>query len=175
MSRFFFCDTSISPPAEDRGCYIYHFDSPRFFAAVTRINDDASFVDQNYSGYNILFGYNRADKHRQFYCMQVVQNIDKAAKKMPAALHAAASWYCACLDLEDHVKYGAHSSWTILGDFNVLTPGLQILRLPKQKKYLISYANGIKTVDKEEALDLYLQQVLAFPEVALEKGIINTL
>lgn len=175
MSRFFLCHSPLSAPADDRDVYIYHFDAPRFFAVITRINDDPSFADQNYAGYNMLFGYNRADKHRQFYCIQVIQNIDKASKKMPAALHAAASWYCSCLDQQDHVKYGGHSSWSYLGDFNALTPGLQILRLPKQKKFLISYDNGIKTVDKEESLDLFLRKGLAYPEVAMEKGIINSL
>jgi hypothetical protein len=175
MSRFFLCHSPLSAPAKDREGYIYHFDAPKFFAAITGINDNASFVDQNYAGYNIIFSYNRSDKHKQFYCLQVIQNIDKASKKMPAALHAAASWYCNCLDQEDHLKYKAHSTWGVMGDFNVLTPGLQILRLPVQKKFLISYDNGIKTVDNEEALDKFLRQGLGYPEVAMEKGIINTM
>jgi hypothetical protein len=75
MSRFFLCHSLLTVPSEDREGYIYHFDTPRFFAAITSINDDASFVDQNYAGYNKLFDYNRADKHRQYYCIQVIPSF----------------------------------------------------------------------------------------------------
>lgn len=174
MAGFYFCHSPFAVLPKGGEGFIYHFDKPRFFAILTAFGDDSSFEDQNYSGYNIIFQYNRSDGYSQFYILQVIQNIDKASVKMPQALFQAAAWYCRFRDKTDQKAGGTKSSWSYLQDFSILTKGLQILRLPKQKKFLISFAGGIKTVHSDEALDIFLSKDLGYNELALEQGIVNS-
>ena|ERR1700687_4244092 len=175
MPRFFFCHSPLSVLPKGTAGFIYGFDKPRFFAIVTAFKDDSSFEDQNASGYSILFQYHRGDGHKQFYIIQVVQNIDKASVKMPAALWEAAGWYCSFLDHDDFKKYGKKGTWSFMQDFNLLTKGLQILRMPRLKKYLVSYANGLKTVNSDDELDIFLTKALQYQSFIVEEGIINSM
>ena len=142
---------------------------------VTAFGDDNSFEDQNYSGYNIIFQYNRSDGHKRFYILQVMQNIDKASGKMPQALFEAAAWYCRFRDRSDQKANSKESTWSHLQDYNILTKDLQILHLPKLKKFLVSYAGGIKTVHSDKELDTFLSDGLGYNQMALEQGIINNM
>ena len=175
MPRFFFCHSPFAVPPKGAVGFIYGFDKPRFFAIITAFKDDNTFEDQNAGGYSILFQYNRGDGYKQFYIIQVVQNIDKASVKMPAALLQAAAWYCSYLDNDDHKKFNKKSTWSYMQDFSLLTKGLQILRMPRLKKYLVSYPNGLKTVNNDDELETFLTKALQYPPFIVEEGIINSM
>lgn len=177
MAKFFFCHSPFAILPKGAVGFIYRFDRPRFFSIITAINDDHSFEDQNAAGYSVLFEYHRGDGHSQFYCIQLMQNIDRATAKMHSALFEAAAWYCNYLNHEDHKKYGKKSSWSYMQDFSLVTKGLQILRMPKLKKYLISYPDGLKTVNSDRELDSFLVNALRYPSFIIDtkEGIINTM
>jgi hypothetical protein len=173
MSKFFFCHSPFAVMPKGAAGFIYGYDKPRFFAIVTAFSDDNTFEDQNASGYRLLFQYNRGDGHDQFYIIQVMQNIDKASVNFPATLLKAAAWYWTFLNRDDQKKYGKKSTWSYLRDFSVLTKHLQILRMPTLKKYLVSYPNGLKTVQGEMALESFLTKALQYPAHIIEEGLIN--
>lgn len=175
MARFFFCQSPFAIMPKGAVGFIYSFEKPRFFAIVTAFNDDHSFEDHNAAGYGIIFQYHRGDGHSQFYIIQVMQNIDKASVKMPQALFEAASWYCSYLNHEDHKRYGKKSTWSYMQDFTLVTKGLQILRMPRQKKFIISYPNGIKTVNNDQELDTFLVHALKYPPFIVDEGVINSM
>lgn len=144
---------------EGRVGFVYHAEKPKFFAGILEIDYNKPIPVMHYSGANILFRYFRADGAERIFLIVVMDSFDKASNQLKVTLHNAASWYTACLNKEDSQKYGADSSWSPLIDYNVKTPGLQVLHIVKQNQYLVSYKQGIKSSHSTEAMDDFLDEL----------------
>ena len=176
MSTFFLCHNPLSVPAENRAGYIYHYTKPRFFAHLLTIDfSNPPFKHIHYRGANIMFVYKRGDGLEQFFILMADQNIDRATTKLPVALQEAMRWYSSVLTKEDTIKYGKPSQVALFGDFNLLTPGLQIVHLQKLNKYIVSYPDGIKTFDDSLSMDVFNHSTLGYPHFQLEDGYFSSI
>jgi hypothetical protein len=116
--------------------------------------------------------YTRGDGTVLLLLLLVIQNIDRATSKLDAALGQAAAWYVTCQNLEDEKKYGKRGTYHFLTEFNVLTPGLCVLHLEGIDKYIVSYADGVKSFDDAEAMDKFMVS-LGYNNLQLETGYQN--
>lgn len=172
MNSFFLCINPLSVPPEGISGYIYHYDKPRFFASIQSIDHDAAFKDTHATGSNIIFHYKRGDGLQQLVLLVIDQKIDRTTDKLNAALNQAAGWYAACLARQDAGTY-SKSSWSLLMDYNKLTPRLQIIELTSFNKYLVSHPEGIFTFDNADTMDNFLNHTLEYSDEQLEEGYHN--
>ncbi len=169
-TSFFLCHNPIG--VLPKGCvgYVYHSGKPRFLAGLLKIDPAGPLQDLDYDGYNVLFRYVAGDGIEQVYLLLVSQNIDRATTKLTWALREAAEWYVACLSKTDVNTFNKKSQWSLFSDFNLFTPGVQVVHLKITDKYLLSYEDGVKTFDDMKTMDQFLRQSLGFTDVQLEVG-----
>ena len=169
-TSFFLCTNPIG--ILPKGCvsYVYHSAKPRFFAGMLKIDPASSLQEIDYTGYNVLFRYVAGDGVEQVYLLLVAQNIDRATTKLALALQAAAEWYVACLSKTDVKTYGKNSQWSFFSDFNLLTPGVQVVHLKIVDKYLLSYEDGVKTFNDMKTMEAFMSQSLGHTNIQLEVG-----
>ncbi|MCK9402305.1 MAG: hypothetical protein M0Q26_02800 [Chitinophagaceae bacterium] len=170
MSNFYLCHNPVMHNPESSIHYVYHEDSPRFFAGLMEIIPANTFNHFAYGNRNKLFIYLRGDGQMQLYLLLVYQNLDRATVKMDKALKEAVIWYCSALNMEDEKKYGKQSKFKLLQNYNLLTPGLQIVHLEGIDRYLLSYDSGVKSFDSPLAMDRFLSVDLKYTDLQLEEG-----
>jgi hypothetical protein len=174
-TSFFLCHNPIG--VLPKGCvgYVYHSGKPRFLAGMLKIDPAGTLQDLDYDGYNVLFRYVAGDGIEQVYLLLVAQNIDRATTKLTRALQEAAEWYVDCLSKTDVKMYNKNSQWSFFSDFNLFTPGVQVVHLKITDKYLLSFEDGVKTFDDMKTMDQFLRQSLGFTDVHLEAGSHNVI
>ena len=172
MNSFFLCINPLSVPSEGVTGYVYHYDKPRFFASIQSIDHDAEFREIYVTAPNIIFQYKRGDGLQQLILIVLDQKIDKITDKLADALKQAAGWYAACLARQDAITY-SKSSWSVMMDYNKLTPRLQIIELTSFNKYLVSHPEGIFTFDNADTMDNFLNHTLEYTDEQLEEGYHN--
>ena len=169
MNSFFLCINPLSVPPDGITGYIFHYDIPRFFASIQSIDHDAEFKDIHATGGNIIFQYKRGDGLQQLIILTIDLTLGRVSDKLDAALKQAAGWYAACLARQDAITY-SKSSWSLLMDYNKLTPRLQIIELTSFNKYLVSHPEGIFTFDNTDTMDNFLTQTMEYTDEQLEEG-----
>ena len=169
MNSFFLCINPLSVPPDGITGYIFHYDAPRFFASIQSIDHDADFKDIHATTPNIIFQYKRGDGLQQLIILTIDLTLSRVSDKLGAALKQAAGWYAACLARQDVVTY-SKSGWSLLMDYNRLTPRLQIIELTDYNKYLVSHAEGIFTFDNTDTMDNFLTQTMEYTDEQLEEG-----
>lgn len=92
------------------------------------------------------------------------------SKSLYTAVENAVPWYTTVLNLDDEKKYGKRSSYQFLNDFNLLTPGLQIVHIARINKFILSTHGGITSFDDPIAMDRFLSQELHYSDLQLEEG-----
>ena len=172
MNSFYLCINPLSPPPEGVSGYIFHYDKPRFFASIQSLDHEAEFKDLHATGNNIVFQYKRGDGLQQLVLLVIDQQIDKATAKVTEALRQAAGWYAGCLARQDAATY-SKSSWSLMMDYNKMTPGLQVIELTTFNKYLVSQPEGLFTFDDPDAMDNFLFAELEYSDEQLEEGYHN--
>ena len=171
MKDFFFCSNPLLTFKAGSG-YLFHSAKPRFQAAFFTLDAIKDFKHLDYRGRNLFVVYTRGDGMVLLILILVIQNIDRATVKLDAALKQAAAWYVTCQNLEDEKKHGKRGSYHFLTNFNVLTPGLNVLHLEGIDKYILSYADGVKSFDNLEAMDKFMVS-LGYNSLQLETGYQN--
>lgn len=171
MKDFFFCSNPLVTFKPGSG-YIFHSAKPRFQAAFFTIDALKDFKHLDYPGRNLFVVYTRGDGMMLLFLLLVIQNIDRATAKLDAALQQAAAWYVTCQNLEDEKKFGKKGSYHFLNDFNVLTPGLNVLHLEGIDKYIVSYPDGVKSFDNAQAMDQFMVSC-GYNDLQLETGYQN--
>ncbi len=172
MNSFFLCINPLSVPPEGVTGYIYHYDKPRFFASIQSIDHESEMKELHAAGPNIVFLYERGDGLKQLVLLVIDQKIDRATDKLDAALKQAAGWYAGCLARQDADTY-SKSKWSLLMDYNKLTPQLKIIELTRFNKYLVSHPEGIFSFDNTDTMDNFLNQTLEYTDEQLEEGYHN--
>jgi len=172
MDSFFLCINPLIVPPEGITGYIYHHDKPRFFASIQSIDHDAAFEDIHTTGPNIIFHYKRGDGLQQLVLLVQDQKMDKVTGKLDTALKQAAGWYAACLARQDAATY-SKSSWSLMIDYNKMTPQLQVIELTGFNKFLVSHPEGIFTFDDADTMDNFLNRTLEYSDEQLEEGYHN--
>ena len=171
MKDFFFCSNPFVKIKAGSG-YLFHSAKPRFQAAFFTIDATKDFKHLDYRGRNLFVVYTRGDGMVLLVLLLVIQNIDRATVKPDASLQQAAAWYVTCQNLEDEKKYGKRGSYHFLTDFNMLTPGLNVLHLEGIDKYIVSYSDGVKSFDNQVAMDKFMVS-LGYDDPQLENGYLN--
>lgn len=173
MFNFYLCHNPLANDPENSKIYVYHAESPRFFAEMMEISHTKTFNHFAYVNRNKLFIYERGDGYMQLYLLFVYQNLERATVKIDKALKEAVSWYCTALNGVDEKKYGKQSKFKLLQNYNLLTPGLQILYIEGLDKYLLSNDYGVKSFDTPQAMDQFLSNDLKYADIQLAGGNYN--
>ena len=170
MLDFFLCNNPTARKPEGMVDYIYHNGKPRFFSGVIELDLFQELKPLDYGLPNKIFIYKRGDGYIRFFLLLVDQHMGRVSSPLLAALKNAAAYYTTVLNMTDENRYGKESSLQFLMDYNLLTPGLQVLHLSKINQYLVSYNGGVRSFDNPQAMDQFLNRELKYNDFQLETG-----
>lgn len=172
MTHFYLCTNPLYQLPEGVISYMYSDKKPRFFATIHSISKGEDFKPVYLKGSHIIFRYIRGDGKHQLFIICLIRHLDRAATSLTLSLRQAAGWYCSCMASRDAPEYGK-CSWSLLADFNVLTPGLQVIHYEQADRYVLSFPTGVYTFADHQSMDEFLSEVLEYNDRQLESGNTN--
>jgi len=155
---------------------MYHSDSPRYFSCVRSIDLKSGKPIVMEPGHNFGFMHITPEGEVQLFFILVDDNLNRAPwPKLQKKLHEQAQFYIDQFALQHYKGKDKKGSWSLLRDYNAVTPGLKIILLQQQDIYLVSHRAGICTCDTEDEVFDFLIDLLEYPEELLEQGDFNVI
>jgi|GEM_PF-2486492 len=171
MNHFFLCNNPLYKLPETVVSYLYHYDLPRFFVAVHKLDVNKSIKPFTLLHNNIVFWYITQNEEPQLYFIAVYDNINRIGeKKLAPKLLDAVNFFVRCLN----VKHDTKGRYMLLQDYSMLIPGFQILELP-QGMFMATSHMGMAICENEDTMFEFAKEKLGYNDVLLAEGTINVI
>jgi len=171
MALFYLCTNPIGEPEAGVIAHLYNAKWPRFFARVEKLGESKPVSEVTYRGANIVFSCGFDGGQLSEYLLIIEDNIDKANYQgIIKHMQQAVEWYMQTAAKQQSAK---RFDYSLLEDYSLNTPALQVLHFAKTDEFLLSHEKGVNGFSSVDDLDEYLKVILKLSDEVIAGGNIN--